>query len=115
MHNSIGIDIVEWKKARSFYGRHRARLDSFLTASEKKFVENGPKPDKALAMIFAAKEAAFKTLGMSWMGPEGFRRIKVRPVSSKRFSFLTPGGRKLRITFKMNRRYVVACCVPPSV
>ena len=112
MHPSIGIDIVEWKKAETFYRTHRKRLGSFLSASEKRFVKNGYKPHRALAMIFAAKEAAFKAIGAPWMGPEGFRRIKIHSLSSGMFSFLAPHGRKLKVTFRISRRHVVACCTP---
>ena len=66
-------------------------------------------------MIFAAKEAVFKALGASWMGVDGFRRIKVRPVSPKIFSYHPSRGQKLRITFKKSDRHVLACCGPLSV
>lgn len=108
----LGVDIVEWKKAKAFYETHRGRLGSFLTAQERRFVENGRKPYEALAMIFAAKEAVFKALGASWMGTDGFRRIKVRPVSSKTFSYRPSRGKALRITFKKSSRHVLACCAP---
>ena len=110
MSYSIGVDIVEWEKAKTFYETHRARLGTFLSTTEKRFVEDGRAPYRALAMIFASKEAVFKTLGLPWMGPEGFRRIKIRPVSYQAFISSAPDGRKLHITFKKSKRHVVACC-----
>jgi phosphopantetheine--protein transferase-like protein len=109
---SGGVDIVEWKKAKAFYETHHEKLGSFLSPEERRFVEKKHKPYEGLAMIFAAKGAVFKTLGLSWMGPEGFRRIQVRPVSSKKFYFLPTKGQKLVVLFKKSRHHVVACCFP---
>ncbi len=109
---SVGVDIIEWKKAKAFYQMHHEKLSLFLHAAEMRFVEKERRPYEALAMIFAAKEAVFKALGGSWMGPEGFRRIKIRPISFKTFSSHCPEGRKLQITFQKSRHHVVACCLP---
>ncbi len=106
----LGVDIVEWKKARAFYGAHRGRLDSFLSPSEMKFIGKNQKPYEGLATLFAAKEAVFKALGVSWFGPEKFRKIRIRPVSADTFLFTGTRGRKFRITTQKSSRHVVACC-----
>ncbi len=108
----IGVDIVEWKKAKVFYETHRERLGSFFPAPERRFIEKERKPYEALAMIFAAKEAVFKALGSPWMGPEGFRRIRIIPRRSG--SYKVANHPELEVTLKKNRRYVVACCGPST-
>ena len=115
----LGVDILEWKKAEAFYEAHREKLSRFLCPSEASFVLTSRKPYEALAMILSAKEAVFKTLGVSWMGLSGFQRIQILPGKS-RFSFRLKGefrkklSRKepLEISFVKNRHHVVATCHP---
>ena len=97
----LGVDILEWKKARSFYRTHRDRLSDWLTNEERRFVEKKEKPHEAFAMIFAAKEAAFKAFG---------RECRLVPVSSRLFG--VEGRSRVAITVHRHRRHVVACCLP---
>jgi phosphopantetheine--protein transferase-like protein len=98
----LGVDILEWKKAKAFYEKHSRRLGSWLTSEERLFVEKKDKPHEAFAMIFAAREAAFKALG---------RECRVVPVSSTRFAVRDRS--KLRVTVSRHRRHVVACAYKP--
>ena len=109
----IGVDILEWKKARSFYREHRKRLGQWLTREERSFVEGRPKPDEAFAMIFAAKEAVFKAIGSSSTGPEALRKIRLLPQAQGRFKVLDHS--KLQVSTLRHRRHVVACCYRSKV
>lgn len=106
----LGVDILEWKKARSFYLAHRERLHRWLSPEERRFVETRQRPHEAFAMIFAAKEAAFKAIGRSGLGPDLLRRIKLEPRPAGRFG--VEGHAKLEVTIRRHRRHVVACCHP---
>lgn len=96
----LGVDILEWKKARSFYKTHSARLAEWLSEDERRFVEKKQKPHEAFAMIFAAREAVFKALG---------EERGLVPVSSGRFA--VRGKKNLEVTVRRHRRHVVACCL----
>ena len=104
----LGVDILEWKKAGDFYRLHQHRLSDWLTADEKKFVAGRQKPYEGFAMIFAAKEAASKALGLSAAGPEALRSIRLKPRNSRKFSVLK--HTLLEVTVSRHRRHVVACC-----
>ena len=113
----LGVDMLEWKKAKAFYEEHREKLDSFLAPSEAAFVNRSLKPYESLALILSAKEAVFKALGISWMGLSGFRHIQILPGKTH-FSFRLKGAFKknfsgkdpLVLSFSRNRRHVVATC-----
>ena len=117
-HRSIGVDVLEWKKAGFFYGNHRDRLGTLLHPNELTFVKTSAKPPEAFALIFSAKEAVFKALGASFMGVSGFREIQLFPM--KNFSFRLSGrlrknapiGVPFRVSFKKTRYHVVASCAP---
>ncbi len=104
----LGVDILEWKKAGAFYRSHRNRLSTWLTADEKNFIENKNRPQEAFAMIFAAKEAVSKALGVRALGPEALRRIRLVPSTSR--TFRVAGRASLAVTVSRHRRHVVACC-----
>lgn len=92
---SIGVDLVEYARARRLWRSGRQRLRRVLSARQYQKVSRSAHPEKALAEILAAQEAVFKASGGWWMGPEGFGKYSV------------PKG---RITFRRTRRYVVATC-----
>ena len=114
----LGVDILEWNKARAFYREHRGRLKDFLCPAESDFVKRADRPEEAFALVFSAKEAVFKALGAPWMGVSGFRDVELSP--KKDFSFRVKGrlkkyfspGIPLRITFQKTGRHVVAACHP---
>lgn len=115
----LGVDMLEWKKARTFYKVHREKLTSFLCLEELTYVKSSIKPHESLAMILSAKEAVFKALDVPWMGISGFECIQILP-SKKRFSFrLKRQFQKkiawkipLAISFVKNRFHVIAYCHP---
>lgn len=100
----LGVDILEREKARSFYRAHKDRLAQILNTSELEHLKNVKNKPDALAEMLAAKEAVFKAIGGSWMGLSGFKKIS---LSFKRDGSVRSGD--LRITFKKNKDYVVAC------
>ena len=115
----LGVDLLEWKKAKAFYQMHRDNLGKFLSPTEAVFVQKSRKPHESLAMLLSAKEAVFKALGLSWMGISGFRNIQNLPGKTY-FSFRLKGGLKKNISsknlpvlsFAKSRRHVVATCHP---
>lgn len=115
----LGVDMLEWKKAKSFFDAHRGNLDRFLCSTEASFVLSSPKPHESLALILSAKEAVFKSLGRPWMGPSGFQDIQIIP-GEPHFSFRLTGQFRKKfpkrvpsgISFVKNRRHVVATCHP---
>ncbi len=108
----LGVDILEWKKAGEFYRLHRDRLANWLTADEKKFIASNRKPHEAFAMIFAAKEAVSKALGIRVAGPEALKAIRLKPNTARQFRIL--GHKALQVTVRRHRHHVVACCLPVS-
>ncbi len=105
----LGVDVLEWKKARAFYRTHRKKLSTFLCPAETLYVESSRKPYESLAMLLSAKEAVFKSLGVSWMGISGFKHIRIRP-GKKNFSFRLRGKKSMQISFAKSRCHVIACC-----
>ena len=95
----LGVDILEWKKARAFYDRHSGKIASMLAPSERRFVNRTRRPDRAFAMIFAAQEAAFKAVG---------KPCRILPRSAERFEVLNHP--QLEGILRETRRHVVACC-----
>lgn len=104
----LGVDILEWKKAAAFYRLHQERLSSWLTDDEKNFIENKKNPSEAFAMIFAAKEAVSKAMGVRASGPEALRKIRLEPRNARQFR--VAGRKSLEVTVSRHRRHVVACC-----
>ena len=113
----LGIDLVEIKKAKSFYILHKNRLATFFSGEEISYIEKNKKPYEALAVLLAAKEATFKALPKrSWMGVSGFKQIVVTPgVNPRALRCRLKGepkaGNKLKLSFTKNKKFVVARCV----
>jgi phosphopantetheine--protein transferase-like protein len=99
----LGIDLVEIKKAKTFFKRHASRLDSFFTKSEMRFIFSESNRCENLALLLAAKEAVFKTKGAAWMGPRGFKTIKIATKNGKL------ACRGLRLNAIKNKKYVIVC------
>ena len=54
---TLGVDLIELKKAKTFYLAHRKRLPAFIRRSRR--------PVEALAFYLAKKEAVLKASGNS--------------------------------------------------
>ena len=110
----LGVDILEWKKAGAFFRSHEGKLGEILSPHEIAFIRSSPDHPRAFAMIFSAKEAAFKALGAPFLGLSGFRDIRVSPKKdfSVRFSgpFKKKSAKDLRVSFKKTRHHVIATC-----
>lgn len=108
----LGVDLVEIEKARGFYARHKKRLSTFFSAEEIRFIRRHGKTAEHLALVLAAKEAAFKAMpGRSWMGPEGFRGIRISPERGKKLSFRVLGASpRLTLEAMTNSHYVTVTC-----
>ena len=110
----LGIDIVEVKKAKSFYAAHGHNLASLFFPDEVRRIRRSKAPHETLALFFAAKEAVFKAMGREWMGREGFKKIHIFPGKSRTFGirlesdFKDRFSLRLRGVFLKNRHYRVA-------
>jgi len=119
---SVGIDLIEFKKAKSFYRAHRDALNSFFSREEAGFIRQSSKPHESLAVLLSAKEAVFKTLNSPWMGRTGFRDIQIIPCGDGVFSFKLKGHLKKfssnqlssKITFIKRKNYILAHCQPAA-
>ena len=100
----LGVDLVEYKKAKIFYTEHRNRLKNYFDKSELSFIQKSLKPYEALALLLAAKEAVFKSGDLAWMGPEGFRKIRIISRKNQRLSFHPS------LSFLKSKDYVIAEC-----
>ena len=110
--DSIGVDLVELKKARAFYARHRSRLSMLLSRREMAYLSRSKKRSECLALLLAAKEAVWKKEGHGGVGIAGFRQIEIISTPPDRFSYRVSGAlRRGKISFISNRDFVVAQCV----
>lgn len=61
-------------------------------------------------MLLAAKECAFKAAPDAvWMGPDGFRRIRIAR-KGRTLQARTAGRRTLRLWTRLTPRYALAYC-----
>ena len=90
----LGVDVVEFNKARLFYVRHKNRLEKFFQKNEVAMIQKSHKPYESLAMLLAAKEAVFKSSSLPWMGADGFRKIQILSNRQNRLSFRLKGNFK---------------------
>ena len=100
----------QFEKAKNFYAEHHAMLSDFFHSEEILFIRRNKKPHENLAVLLAAKEAAFKASGGAWMGPRGFKTVRIAPKGKRRF--VASNGHE--IFFSKNKDYVVAQCVGMS-
>ena len=114
----LGVDIVEYKKARVFYSHHQNRLKTYFNKEEVLLIQKGQKPYETLALLLAAKEAVFKSSGLAWMGTDGFRKIRILSQKNSQLSFRLRGNFKKSfmrrpvsaLSFVKSRDYVIAEC-----
>lgn len=117
LNSSLGVDLVEIQKAKSFYKTHKHRLDSFFSPKEINFISGDDQsPIESLAMLLAAKEAVFKANNRGWMGPWGFKSIRMASKTKKNLIFesqtdLSSKNRLFQVSFIQDKEYVVAKCV----
>lgn len=90
----LGVDVVEYRKARLFYVRHKNRLGEYFGKNEVAMIRKSHKPYESLALLLAAKEAVFKSSALPWMGAGGFRKIQILSQRSNRLSFRLKGNFK---------------------
>ncbi len=65
-------------------------------------------------MLLAAKECAFKASpGTGWMGPDGFRRIRIAR-KGRTLQACTAGRRTLRLWTRLTARYALVYCAAGS-
>ncbi len=112
----LGIDLIEFKKAKDFYKHHQNRLASFFSEKEISYIGHGAEAYRKLAGLLAAKEAAFKASGKTWMGPEGFAAIRLTPPTGKKNFFSVKKSSQSKEALKIfltqqHKKYVVAQCV----
>lgn len=89
----VGVDLVNVARVRRFLDRHSSKkISRLLSPAEKKRYQKRKLSAPAFAKLFAAKEAFFKTLGMPWMGLEGFSCMEVKPASGGTFSVKAVSG-----------------------
>jgi phosphopantetheine--protein transferase-like protein len=112
----VGVDLMEFKRAGSFYRTHKERLGSFFAPRELSYIRKSRRPRESLALLLAAKEAVFKSLGIPWMGLEGFRDIRIRP--GRRLSCELTGSfaqsrtNRRVLSFRKYRHFIVVGCGP---
>lgn len=73
----VGVDLVEVKRVERLVRRHPDGVARFLTPAEAVLLKNSRKKALAFALIFAAKEAASKSVGVSLAGPGMLRDFRV--------------------------------------
>lgn len=109
----VGVDLVEYKKAGAFYRRHRLSLRDFFHPDELKSVRVHRRPHEALAVLLAAKEAAWKALGAPGFGPSFFKTLRVTRYHGA-LRCAAPGSRKpLELSVTKKSAFVVVHCAAP--
>jgi holo-[acyl-carrier protein] synthase len=78
----IGVDAVDVDRFRRVIERRPALLDRLFTSAERAFAARSRDPGPRLAARFAAKEAAWKALGVG-VGAVGFQDVEVVRVDGK--------------------------------
>ena len=107
---SLGVDLVEVKKAKSFYESHKGNLDFFFTKREILKITESRKPYEKLALYLAAKEAVFKALKNSQVGMLSFRNIGITEKKQGGLSF----KKNFQLSFSKWKKYVVVKCAGTS-
>lgn len=74
----IGSDLVDTHRIKAAYERFGDRfLAKIFTPLERAYAFNQPRPERALARRFAAKEALSKALGSGFRGGLSWQEIEV--------------------------------------
>ena len=91
----IGVDLVDLSRARRFVRAHRSRLNSFFLPAECRIVARSAFPVRAFGVLFAAKEAVSKSLGVPVRHPGQLRDFEIR-VRAGRMEGRWRKGKKAR-------------------
>ena len=108
---SLGVDLIEFRKAKVFYTNHKDNLKSFFTRPEISAIRRSKKPHEKIAVILAAKEAAYKAADTRDAGVLNFRDVSVNQHKNKRKGLLAKfGSRIFRLSVFKEKEYVVVGC-----
>jgi phosphopantetheinyl transferase (holo-ACP synthase) len=100
---SLGVDLVELRRARALYLACKDDLESVVSRDEAAAIRKSRKPHETLAAVLAAKEALFKARKGPAAGLLRFRdiQLKRRP-------------RDWELSYRKTKDYVIAQCVGTS-
>lgn len=73
----VGVDVVDLKRAQRFIRQHSRNLRSFFLPHEYSRLLKSRSKCRAFALLFAAKEAVSKALGVSIAHPRQFRQYPI--------------------------------------
>jgi holo-[acyl-carrier protein] synthase len=121
----IGVDVLEVSRVRRELARHGARFGvSAFTPAEVAACEQTPDPAARYAEFFAAKEAAWKAVGMAppdiggWTQAEiaadedGFPTLVLHGLLGQ--AARERGASSLALTLSHTRDHAIACVVAAS-
>jgi phosphopantetheine--protein transferase-like protein len=109
----LGVDLIELKKAKSFYRACKKRLSSFFSDTEIGYIRRSKKPHESFAILLAAKEAAFKALSQPGVGIAAFRNIEILPRLKGKLTLRfkqTRRRKSIKFSVLKNRRVVIVQC-----
>jgi phosphopantetheine--protein transferase-like protein len=115
----LGVDFISISRMRDVLETGgKVFMDKVFTPWEQERASTHPERVTYLAMIFAAKEAIFKTFGIGWETGVQFKEIEVRdgehgepiPVLTGRFSKLASerGASRVLLSLSFDGDYAVA-------
>jgi len=104
----IGIDVLEAQRMRDSYARFGARLlERLLLPQERKQFELTRRPDRFLAMRFAAKEAIVKAMGTGFAHGVWIRDVGVvHNAWGKPEVIYSPRGERVRARLGVGEGHV---------
>jgi holo-[acyl-carrier protein] synthase len=115
----LGVDIIALRRMRDVLETGgKVFIDKVFTPGEQERAETHPDRVTYLAMVFAAKEAIFKTFGIGWETGVQFKEIEVLdgehgepiPVLTGRFAELASerGASRVLLSLSFDGDYAVA-------
>ena len=109
----LGVDLIELKRAKSFYCACKNRLGSFFSGTEIGVIQRSKKPYESFAILLAAKEAAFKALPQPGVGIAAFRNIEILPTLKGQLTLKFKKTRRkgsIKFSVLKNTRVVIVQC-----
>ena len=107
----LGVDIIALSRMKDVLETGgKVFMDKVFTPWEQERAETHPERVAYLAMIFAAKEAIFKTFGIDWETGVQFKEIEVRdgdhgepiPVLTGRFAEIASEREVVRVLLSLS-------------